>query len=147
MLKPYDVLVVSYKKPKRGKVYFLVELSAAIAPFVLHVAHHAEQLSHVPIQEFVVVLDHSFQVLHTLPHRLNSPETFVDRCVEIRDGVTASRTTQRMHPKRVVITRVVAIITVIVIGVTTAIRTFGSILLWHLFPIVEVVVLPFSGRP
>jgi hypothetical protein len=52
-----------------------------------------------------------------------------------------------MHPKRVVITRVVAIITVIVIGVTTAIRTFGSILLWHLFPIVEVVVLPSSGRP
>jgi hypothetical protein len=47
MLKPYDVLVVSYKKTKGGRLYSLVELSAALAPLALHVSHHAEQLPHV----------------------------------------------------------------------------------------------------
>jgi hypothetical protein len=59
-----------------------MELSAALAPLALHVAHHAEQLPHVPIQEFVVILNHSFQVLHTQPHRFHGLETFVDRCIE-----------------------------------------------------------------
>jgi hypothetical protein len=66
-----------------GKLYFLVELSTALAPLVLHVAHHAKQHPHVPIQEFVVVLDHLFQVLHMLPHRLHCLETFINRCVEL----------------------------------------------------------------
>jgi hypothetical protein len=78
MLKPYDVLVVSYKKTKGGRLYSLVELSAALAPLALHVSHHAEQLPHVLVQKFVVIFDHSFQVLHTLPHLLHGLETFVD---------------------------------------------------------------------
>jgi hypothetical protein len=55
-----------------------VELSAALAPLALDVCHHTEQLPHVPVQEFVVVFDHSFQVLHTLPYRLHGLETFID---------------------------------------------------------------------
>jgi hypothetical protein len=47
-----------------------------------------------------------------MPHRLHSLDTFVDRCVEIRDGVTTSRTTQRMQPERVVIARVVVVVAV-----------------------------------
>jgi hypothetical protein len=128
-----------------------MELSAALAPLDVHVAHHVEQLPHVPVQEFVVILDHSFQVLHTLPHRLNGLETFIDRCIEIRDGVTASHTTQQMHPKRVVIARVTAVIVaavvVTVVGVTATVRAFESLLLGNLFPIVQVIILPSGGRP
>jgi hypothetical protein len=50
MLKPYDVIVVSYKKPKGGT--YLVELPAALAPLTLHVPHHAEQLLAHFIYEF-----------------------------------------------------------------------------------------------
>jgi hypothetical protein len=39
-------------------LHSLVELSAALAPLALHVSHHAEQLPHVSVQEFVVVFDH-----------------------------------------------------------------------------------------
>jgi hypothetical protein len=46
-----------------------------------------------------------------------------------------------MHPERVNITRVVAVVIAVVVvatvvGVTAAIRAFGSLLLGHLFPIV-----------
>jgi hypothetical protein len=41
MLKSYDILVVSYKKNLRGKIYLMV-LPATIAPLALHVPHHAE---------------------------------------------------------------------------------------------------------
>jgi hypothetical protein len=78
-------------------------LSAAIAPLALHVPHHAEQLPHVAIQKFIVVFNHVFQIFHALPHHLHGLETLIDRCVELQDGVTASRTTHRMHPERVVI--------------------------------------------
>jgi hypothetical protein len=52
-----------------------------------------------------------------------------------------------MHPKRVDIARVIAIVTVAtVIRISTAVRTFGSLLLGHLFPTEEVVALPSGGR-
>jgi hypothetical protein len=53
------------------------------------------------IQKFIVVFNHAFQIFHALAHRLHGLETLVDRCVELRDGVTASRTTHRMRPERV----------------------------------------------
>jgi hypothetical protein len=55
-----------------------------------------------------------------------------------------------MHPKRVDIARVstgVVAIVVVVVGVTATVRAFRSLLLGCLFPIVEVIVLPSSGRP
>jgi hypothetical protein len=107
-----------------------VELSAALAPLALHVA----------VQKFVVALDNLFQVFHALPYYLHGQETFVDRCVELRDRVTASCTRQQMHPERVDITIVSAV--VVAIGVTAAVRAFRSLLLMHLFPIVEVIVVP-----
>jgi hypothetical protein len=113
-----------------------VELPAALAPLALHVPHHAEQLLHVLIQKFVVVLDHSFQIFHALPHHPHGLETLIDRCVELRDGVIASRITQRMHPKMVDIARVSDIIVVAVVIIATAVRAFRSLLLGHIFPII-----------
>jgi hypothetical protein len=56
-----------------------------------------------------------------LPHRFHGLETFIDRSVELRDGVTASRTTHRMHPERVVIARVSAVVaTVVTITIVVA---------------------------
>jgi hypothetical protein len=61
-----------------------------------------------------------------------------------------------MHPERVDIARVVGVVAAVVVaavvvaavvGVTTTVRAFGSLLLGHLFPIVEFIVLPFGGRP
>jgi hypothetical protein len=89
---------------------------------------HAEQLPHVPIQKLIVILNHAFQIFHAPPHRLHGLEILVDRCVELRDGVTASRTTQRMHPERVDIARVSAVVVV-----TTAVTSLESLLLRHLF--------------
>jgi hypothetical protein len=86
-------------------------------------------------------------------------ETLVDRRVELRDGVTASHTTHWMHPERVVITRVstvvVATIVVIVVVaavvatvvVASAVGAVGSLLLGHLFPIIQVIVIPTGGCP
>jgi hypothetical protein len=51
-----------------------------------------------------------------------------------------------MHPKRVVITRVSAVVVTAIVGVIAAVRTFGSLLPGHLFKIVKVVVLPSDGR-
>jgi hypothetical protein len=55
-----------------------------------------------------------------------------------------------MHPERVVIARVstttvVAIVVVVVVVVAT-VGAFGSLLLGHLFPIVQVIVFPSGGR-
>jgi hypothetical protein len=69
-------------------------------------------------------------------------EIFIDRCIELRDGVTGSRTTHQMHPERVVITWVsavvAAVVTIIVVAVVVAVAAavgaFGSLLLGHLFP-------------
>jgi hypothetical protein len=52
-----------------------------------------------------------------------------------------------MHPERVIIARVVVVAVAAVIGITASVRTFGSLLLVHLFPKVEVGVLPSSGCP
>jgi hypothetical protein len=53
-----------------------------------------------------------------------------------------------MHPERVVIAKIVDVVAVAaVIGITAAVGTFGSLLLGHVFPIVEVIVLPFGGHP
>jgi hypothetical protein len=51
-----------------------------------------------------------------------------------------------MHPKRVNIARASTVV-IVVVGVTTAVRAFRSLLLGRLFPIVEVIVLPSGGRP
>jgi hypothetical protein len=54
-----------------------------------------------------------------------------------------------MHPERVVIARVSAVVTIIVVAVAiaAAVGAFGSLLLGHLFPIVQVIVFPSGGRP
>jgi hypothetical protein len=82
-----------------------------------------------------------------LLHRLHGLETFVDRRVEIRDGVTASLTTHRMQSEGVVIAIVSTIITAVVATsivvattivvaavVAAAVGAFGSLLLGHLIP-------------
>jgi hypothetical protein len=51
-----------------------------------------------------------------------------------------------MHPERVDIARVSAVVVAPVITAAT-VRAFGSLLLGHLFPIMQVIVLPSSGRP
>jgi hypothetical protein len=51
---------------------------------------------------------------------------------------------EQMHTERVDIARVVTVAAVI--GISIAVRTFGSLLLRHLFPIEEVVVFPSGGR-
>jgi hypothetical protein len=56
-----------------------------------------------------------------------------------------------MHPERVVIVRVAAVVaavvTIITIIAVAAIGASGSHLLGHLFPIVQIIVFPSSGRP
>jgi hypothetical protein len=58
-----------------------------------------------------------------------------------------------MHPERIVIVRVSAVIVVVVVAIVTtvvvaaAVGAFGSLLLAHLFPIIQVIVFPSSGRP
>jgi hypothetical protein len=55
-----------------------------------------------------------------------------------------------MHPERVIITRVSAIVVAaavaIIIVIAAAIGAFGSLLLGHLFPIVQVIVISSGGR-
>jgi hypothetical protein len=59
-----------------------------------------------------------------------------------------------MHPERIVIATVSAVITVVVtiivvaiVVIAAAVGAFGSLLLGHLFPIVQVIVFPSGGRP
>jgi hypothetical protein len=54
-----------------------------------------------------------------------------------------------MHPKRVVIARVAAVIVAIIAAVVVdaAVGAFGSLLLGHLFPIIQVIVILTGGRP
>jgi hypothetical protein len=110
---------------------------------------------HVTVKELVVVTNHVLQILHTLLHRFYGLETFIDQCVEIPDGLTASSTTHRMQSEGVFIaivsTVVVTVVaTTIVVAtfvaiVTIAVRAFGSPLFGLLIPNVEVVI--FDGRP
>jgi hypothetical protein len=110
------------------------------------------------VKELVVVFDYALQVLHTLLHCFHGLETFIDRRVEIRDGLTTSTTTHRMQSKGVVITIVstiipavvttsIVIIVVVATFVTTAVGAFGSPLLGLLIPNVEVVIISSGGRP
>jgi hypothetical protein len=58
-----------------------------------------------------------------------------------------------MHPERVVIAKVsaivVTVVTIIVVDVVVAaaVGAFGSLILGHLFPIVQIIVISSGGRP
>jgi hypothetical protein len=60
-----------------------------------------------------------------------------------------------MHPERVVIARVFAvvaavvaiIIVVVVIAVVSAVGAFGSLLLGHLFLNIQIIITSSGGRP
>jgi hypothetical protein len=56
-----------------------------------------------------------------------------------------------MHPKRVVIARVFAVIAIIivaiVVAVAAAVGAFRSLLLGHLFPNVQIIIISSGGRP
>jgi hypothetical protein len=57
-----------------------------------------------------------------------------------------------MHPERVVIARVSVVVTaivaiVIVVAVAAAVGAFGSLLLGHLFPNIQIIIISSGGRP
>jgi hypothetical protein len=58
-----------------------------------------------------------------------------------------------MHPERVVIARVFAVVvtavvaTTVVVVVPAAIGAFGSLLLGHLFPIIQIIIISSGGCP
>jgi hypothetical protein len=56
-----------------------------------------------------------------------------------------------MHPERVVIARISAVVAIaavdVAVVVAAAIRSFGSLLLGHLFPIIQVIVFLSRGCP
>jgi hypothetical protein len=47
-----------------------------------------------------------------------------------------------MHPERVIIARVSAIIVV-----TIVVGAFGSLLVGHLFPLIQIIIISSGGRP
>jgi hypothetical protein len=53
-----------------------------------------------------------------------------------------------MHPGRIVIARVSAVVIAIVasVVVAAAVGSFGTLLLGQLYPIIQVIVFPSSGR-
>jgi hypothetical protein len=134
-----------------------VVLQASIAPLASHVSNHAKKFAHVAVKELVVVFNYALQILQTLLHRFHGLETFIDRRVEIRDGLTASLTTHRMQSEGVVIaiisivvTSVVAtsiVVAALVAIVTVAVGAFGSPLFGLLIPNVEVIIISSGGRP
>jgi hypothetical protein len=47
-----------------------------------------------------------------------------------------------------IVIAVIAIVTIVAaVVIATAVGAFGSLLLGHLFPIVQVIVFPYSGHP
>jgi hypothetical protein len=125
-----------------------VVLQASIAPLVSHVSNHAKKFAHVTVKELVVVSNYLLQILHTMLHRFHDLETFIDRRVEIPDGLTASSTTHWMQSKGVfiaIVSTVVAAVVATTIVVATiavvaiAVGAFGRPLLGLLVPNVEVV--------
>jgi hypothetical protein len=58
-----------------------------------------------------------------------------------------------MHPERVVIARVSAVVVAAVVAIVTAVvvaaivGAFGSLLLGHLFPIIQIIIISSGGRP
>jgi hypothetical protein len=88
-------------------------------------------------------------------HRFHGLETFIDRRVEIPDGLTASSTTHRMQSEGVFIAIVSTVVTTVVATtiVVTAIAivavpvgAFGHPLLGLLVPYVEVVIFDGIAR-
>jgi hypothetical protein len=130
-------------------------LQASVAPLASHVSNHAKKFAHITVKELVVVFNYVLQILHTMLHRFHGLETFIDRRVEIPDGLTASSTTHRRQFEGVfiaivssVVTAVVAtsiVVAALVAIVAVTVRAFGSPLLGLLVPNVEVVI--FDGRP
>jgi hypothetical protein len=90
-------------------------------------------------------------------HHFHGLETFIDRRVEISDGLTASSTTHRMQSEGVFIAIVSTIITAVVATsivvaalvaiVTVAVGAFGSPLFGLLIPNVEVVIISSGSCP
>jgi hypothetical protein len=125
-----------------------VEISTILAPLFLHVAGHPEELPNISIKELVVIVDYTLQILHSLPHRSLILETLLDRRIEVRYGVTSSRTTYWVHSKWVVVVGVAAVVAItVIVGITTAIGTFRSGLLRLLLPIKEVIVVSPGSFP
>jgi ABC-type phosphate transport system permease subunit len=91
-----------------------VVLQASIAPLAPHVSNHGKKFAHVTVKELVVVTNYVLEILHTLLHRFHGLETFIDRRVEILDGLTASSTTHRMQSEGVFIAIVSTVIATIV---------------------------------
>jgi hypothetical protein len=134
-----------------------VVLQASIAPLASHVSNHAKKFAHLTVKELEVVSNYVLQILHTLLHRFHGLETFIDRRVEMPDGLTASSTTHQMQSEGVfiaivstVVNAVVAtsiVIAAFVAIVTVAVGAFGSPLFGLLIPNVEVVIISSGGRP
>jgi hypothetical protein len=86
-------------------------------------------------------------------HRFHGLETFIDRRVEVPDGLTASSTTHRMQSEGVFITIVSTVVTTVVATVVAAfvaivaVGAFGSPLFGLLIPNVEVVIISSGSRP
>jgi hypothetical protein len=132
-------------------------LQASIAPFSSHVSNHAKKFAHITVKELVVVTNYVLQILHTLLHRFHGLETFIDRRVEIPDGLTASPTTHWMQSEGVFIAIVSTVVTTVaatsivvaalVAIATVAVGAFGSPLFVLLIRNVEVVIISSGGRP
>jgi hypothetical protein len=58
-----------------------------------------------------------------------------------------------MHPERVIIARVSVIVIAAVVAIVVAVTVvavvgaFGSLLLGHLFPIIQIIIISSGGRP
>jgi hypothetical protein len=128
-----------------------VVLEASIAPLASHVSNHAEKFAHVTVKELEVVSNYVLQILQTLLHHFHGLETFIDRRVEIPDGLTASSTTHQMQFEGVfiaIVSTVVAtsiVVAALVAIITVAVGAFGSPLFGLLVPNVKVVI--FDGHP
>jgi hypothetical protein len=123
---------------------YLVEISTRRAPLLLDIADHPEELPYVPVKELVVVVDYVLQVFHPLPHCFHGLKALVDGREEIRYSMLACRTTHGVLSKRVIVTGV-AVVVAVVVGITTAIGTFGSWFLRNILPIIEVVIIAPDG--
>jgi hypothetical protein len=134
-----------------------VVLQASVAPLASHVSNHAKEFAHVTVKELVVVFNYVLQILHTMLHRFHGLEKFIDRRVEISDGLTTSSTTHRMQSEGVFIAIVSTVVTaavattivvaaVAVVAVAIAVGAFGSPLLGLLVPNVEVVIFDGIAR-
>jgi hypothetical protein len=134
-----------------------VILQASVAPLASHVSNHAKEFAHFTVKELVVVFNYVLQILHTMLHRFHGLETFINRRVEMPNGLTASLTTHQMQSEGVfiaivstVVTAVVAtsiVVAALVAIIVVAIGAFGSPLFGLLIPNVEAVIISSSGRP